>query len=183
MNTTNIIRVDNILPEEERVKLLKWIVDNPLMENDGCEKRAFAIAFRGEDLPEKLSFFKHDKYNLYNCVFFTTTNNGYIEPHVDTDFLKFVKMSDKYNHIKMSLPSTVVYYVQVDGDMIGGELVVGDDISMPRENTTLEIGRGVLHSVRKIEHATVPRVAIACERYNIIPSYLDQIKTPIIRPG
>lgn len=183
MNTQNIKRIENILTENSREKLLNWILNNSLLEDDEYEKKAFAIAWCDKTLPAKLSFFKTPEYNVYNCVFFTTTNNGYIEEHIDTDFVKFLKTTSRYSHIIAGYPSTSVYYVQIDDNMVGGELVVGDEMVKPRQNSCLEIGRGVRHSVNKILKTNLARVAIACERYKIMSSHMNQIDFPIARPG
>lgn len=178
MNITKHALGDNL-----RYKIREWILNNPLLEEDEGVGRAFAVTYKTDEVPELLSYVKDSKYNLYNFIGLEMTNTKKVEPHVDTDFLKYMKVNPTTQHMIIGYPNTMVYYVDICEEMTGGEIIVGDVRCRPEVDSIVTIPRGVIHSVTQVHNATRPRIALACERYKVLSKYYDDIKTPDERPG
>ncbi len=171
----------NFLTEDNRQQIYKWIETNPNLDQDDNNKLGFASTYSIDQIPDFLESFKDDKFNVYNFIGFYTYKNGFIEPHVDSDFYSYVKRRIDPGLI-INLPQTIVYYVDVCKNMIGGEIVVDDKIK-PITNSYIELERNKLHSVTSVESYDTPRMTLVCEKYKILKPYLSKLNLPIHRKG
>lgn len=171
------------LGEVQRKKIHEWILNNSLLEDDEGVGRAFAITYKTDQVPDILSFVKDSEYNIYNFIGLEMTNTKEVEPHIDTDYLKYMKTNSSTQHMVIGYPNTMVYYVDMCEKMTGGEIVVGDVKCRPVIDSIVTIPRGIRHSVTQVHNATRPRIALACERYKVLKRYYDEIITPDERPG
>lgn len=150
-------------------------------DNKNTEREAFNFTLRSDELPDFLTNFKSPKHNLYHFVAIRTYKSGSIKEHVD--FALGEVLMYKRPDMFISNPETIVYYETIDPDMKGGELIIGDDLLKPTENTAVVISPGIPHAVTAIKEAVKPRVVLVCERYRVISKYLKDIKTPEYKKG
>ena len=172
----------NFLSEKNRSKIFDWISNNPYLDDDFNLKKGFAVTFKREELPEFLEDFKDDKFNTYNFIGFFTYKGGFIEPHVDDDLYLYVK--EKINpKFLISLPETIVYYVDVCENMVGGNLIVDNKEYTPITNSAMLLEKNKVHAVTEVKSFDRTRTVLVCEKYNIISKYRDTLDTPIYRYG
>jgi hypothetical protein len=176
---------EEFLSTERREALSVFLESSPYWESfcdNKCTVRdAFNFTLKADELPDFLSEFKSPKHNLYHFVAIRTYKSGSIEEHVD--FALGEVLVHKHPGMFISNPETVVYYETIDPDMKGGELIIGDDLLKPTENTAVVISPGIPHAVTAIKEAVKPRVVLVCERYRVISKYLKDIKTPEYKKG
>ena len=151
---------------------------------DGNTKRkAFSATYKKEDVPKFLEKFLTDKHNLYHFIGIETYNSGAIDEHVDSDFQDYFINNNP--GCRVGLPETVVYYVDIDPDMEGGELILNDYIPpvKPCSNMAVVLESGTPHAVKAVVKADKPRLVLVCERYYILSRFFNSIKSPEFRKG
>ena len=170
----------NVLSEECRSKIYDWIHTNEYLD-DETVMRSFSVTFKKDEVPDFLNYFIRDNFNVYNFIGFFAGETGYIEPHVDTDLFDRVKGMDK--NFLIFLPDTQVYYVDVDPEMIGGEIIIDDESIKPLTNSTVTMPPNRIHSVNEVKKCKKVRTTLVCERYKIFKTYEDKLETPWYRQG
>lgn len=182
-----IIKTD-YTTDDTRNCILDWILHNNHLKAfdnpDGSTRRkAFSIAYHGNDLPENLKCFETSRVNVYNFIAIVTYNSGEIPSHIDDDLVHHMRELNVPG-IYISLPqSTHVYYVDICERMTGGELICGDHVYKPIINSCVELSRGEVHSVRAIESCDQPRVVLVCEHYKLLPPAIKLIQSGEYREG
>ena len=173
---------ENYLPETQRKQIFDWIHNNEYLDNDSHGKRCFAVTYKKDDLPDFLKFVIKGNYNVYNFVCFYTIQNGFIEPHIDTDLFDRVK-EDYGDDFMIFLPETEVYYVDICSNMVGGEIIVNEKEIKPKTNSSITLPKNTLHSVNKVASQTRYRTTLVCEKYFLLKKYLDILNTPWYHKG
>ena len=187
-----IVFKSEVLSDDHRRDISEWIINMEHLSNfDGTgisedtSRKAFAVTFKTEDLPERLDFLKDNKTNIYNIVGIVTYNSGDIPEHIDDDFVWYMK-EIQVPEMYIKHPSTTcVYYAEIPQSMKGGETIFKCENTItapPEQNSMVEFSSNIPHSVTAME-AKGPRVVLVCEKYKLLRPALQHITTPIYREG
>ena len=187
-----IVFSDNVLSESHRVDIVEWIVNmehlacfDGTTNSDDTSRKAFAVTFKPDDLPDKLEFLKDGKTNIYNIVGIVTYHSGDIPEHIDDDFVWYMKEMNLPEMYIKHPTTTCVYYASIPRSMKGGETIFkckNTITAPPEQNSMVEFSSDIPHSVTAME-AIEPRVVLVCEKYKLLRPALQHITTPIYREG
>tara|TARA_B100001093_G_C26479138_1_gene864063 strand:+ start:160 stop:693 length:534 start_codon:yes stop_codon:yes gene_type:complete len=170
----------NLLSEGYRNEIYNWIHNSEYLDNKST-LRSFSVTFKKDEVPDFLKHFITGNYNVYNFIGFFAGETGRIEPHVDTDLFDTVKEKDK--SFMIFLPETEVYYVDIDPEMIGGEIVIDETSIKPVTNSSVTIPPNKVHSVNEVKKCKKVRTTLVCEKYKIFKTHIDKLETPWYRVG
>lgn len=173
---------ENYLSETKRKQIFDWIHNHEYLDDDFNGKRCFAVTYKKDDLPDFLKCFIKGNFNVYNFVGFYTLQNGFIEPHIDTDL--FDRVKENYGKdFMIFLPETEVYYADVCPNMKGGEIIVNGEEFKPKTNSSITLPKNTEHSVNAVLEQNKYRTTLVCEKYFILKKYLDKLSTPWYHKG
>ena len=157
--------------------IYNWIVSNELLSDPENGKRGFNITYRDIDLPDFLNFCSCTKYNVYHVIGLILDTDVKIDAHIDCELMS-------HRHQFLTLPNTYIYYVDIDENMKGGDLVIeSDTVIRPVSNMAIVNEAGIEHSVTEIKYCSKPRIMLVCERYRFFKRYYDALRTPIYAKG
>lgn len=171
-----------------RLRIKKWICENEYLEefsdNTGENtRRAFSVTYNKQSLPEMLSHYTTETHNVYNFVGIVTLSSGHIPEHVDDDLVVYLKSINTPPALIRYPKQTVVYYVDICEDMIGGDLIYNDIKYKPETNMVVTFPSNEPHAVEAIQQTTRPRVVLVCEKYNLLSILSNRFTTPNWRAG
>ena len=182
----DVLVIDDYLNDNDVNNIHDWLSSkHRYWSNFDCDsktkRKAFNVTYKKNDVPIALKEFIDKRYNLFHFVVIETNSYGRIDKHIDSDFKDI--MVESIPGSLITAPETVIYYLDVDDDMKGGELVVDNSIVKPKTNTVVFLPREKYHSVNEIEKSSKPRLCIVCERYFIRTKLLKEIESPVFRKG
>ena len=170
----------NLLSEEYNNKIYDWMHNNEYLDDEKILK-SFSVTFKKDELPDYLQHFIKGNFNVYNFIGILASESGKIPPHVDTDLFRIIKEKDK--SFMIFLPETEVYYVDIDPEMEGGEIVIDDITIKPVSNSSVTLPANKMHSVNEVKKCKKVRTTLVCEKYKIFNTYLNKLETPWYRVG
>tara|TARA_R100000482_G_scaffold74863_1_gene28837 strand:- start:6129 stop:6680 length:552 start_codon:yes stop_codon:yes gene_type:complete len=183
MNMNGIIYnqlIENYFSKDIHKKIFDYVVGNKnILEKN--KKMAFSSTYKTDEIPDFLSGFIHEKYNLYHFVGIQTLKGAHIAPHIDAEVHDYMKKKDPLFII--GYPEVIVYYADVCEDMVGGDLITNGETIRPITNSAIVLPKNQLHEVTEVKDYKRPRTVLICERYRIIEKYLNKIDTPIHECG
>ena len=169
----------NFLSEHERVHIKEWITDSYYLDTFGEGRKAFSATFKAEELPPLLRVFEGDA-NVYHFVGIVTEVKGALVEHVDEELVNYFR---DHRDVEIRYPNTLVYYVDIDENMEGGQLLV-EGTSVPLEtNMLVHLPPKTLHGVAEVTKLTRPRIVLVCEQYKLLKYNVDFLDTPKYERG
>ena len=178
---------NNFLNESDATSVREFLYNSEWWSefsgDDTTKRRAFSVTYKKEDIPENLKEFITEKHNVYHFMGIETCNSGSISEHVDCDFQEIFISENPGGRI--GLPETVVYYSDIDPEMVGGELILNDYIPpiKPKNNMAVILESNTPHAVNAVVEAKKPRLVLVCERYYILSKYINLVESPKYRDG
>ena len=170
----------DFLDESNRSAILDWITTNEHLDSFGSSRQAFNATYKDKDLPTFLQPFKCAGCNAYHFVGIITHELGAIDEHVDEELVHYF-LEEKHRPIRY--PDTVVYYVDIDEEMVGGELIVDNIPVPPKSNLAISFPSKTSHSVNAISQSGRPRIVLVCEQYKLLNINYIALETPMLRRG
>lgn len=174
-------------PKEYLQLLQRNILESPYLaasqlSENFVKTKGFSVVFKRSGIPEVEKHFPYFKIYLDSALksscnaFYLNPlileGNTYIESHVDCSISEY--------GMEIVVPNLVsVLYIQVPGDLVGGELVLQQSEELiwqvaPQTNTLLYFLGWTMHSVNPVK-SLHQRISLICEQYNLNESRLNKI--------
>lgn len=169
----------NFLTDRERPYVKEWVTDSYYLDSFGTDRQAFSATFKDTDLPPLLHPFKSTA-NAYHFVGIITGEKGAISEHIDEELVNYFL---EHRGVHIRYPETLIYYIDVDDNMEGGQLLAEGTSVSPQTNMAIQIDPKTPHSVTSITESNKPRIVLVCERYKLLKFNLDYLDTPIYERG
>jgi hypothetical protein len=174
-----MIVTPNFLSEQERVRVKEWITDSYYLDTFGDGRKAFSATFKTGEAPPLLRIFEGDA-NVYHFVGIVTELKGAIVEHIDEELVNYFR---DHRDVEIRYPNTLVYYVDIDENMEGGQLLVDGFSISPQTNMLVQLDPKTPHAVAAVSKLSKPRIVLVCEQYKLLKYNVDFLDTPKYERG